>query len=158
MTVQNQTSESRELQLVRIINASPEKLFRAWTEPELLKKWFTPSPWTVSVAKTDVRAGGSSLIVMRSPDGIEYPNQGVYLEIVKNERIFFTDAYTQAWVPSEKPFLTAIITFEAMGDKTKYTARVLHWSVADRHSHEVMGFHQGWSQATDQLSALVSSL
>lgn len=148
----------RELVLTRTINAPPEKLFRAWTEPELIKQWFVPRPWTVSSAETDVRPGGSSLIVMRSPEGNEFPNPGIYLEVVPNEKLVSTDAYTSAWVPSEKPFMTLILTFEDQGGKTKYTARVRHWTVADREQHEQMGFHEGWGQCTDQLEELVAKL
>lgn len=144
--------------LTRIIDAPPEKLFRAWTEPALIVQWFTPSPWTTVHAETDLRPGGSSLVVMRSPDGQEFPNRGVYLEVVKNEKLVFTDAYTAAWEPSDKPFMTAIISFEALGDKTRYTARVRHWTVADREAHEQMGFHEGWGKATDQLAEFVATL
>jgi len=148
----------RELVLTRIIDAPPEKVFRAWTEPELLKQWFAPLPWTTPVAETDVRPGGASLIVMRGPDGKEFPNRGVYLEVVKNQRLVVTDAYTKAWEPSEKPFMTVILTFENEGGKTRYTALVRHWTVADREAHEKMGFHQGWGMCTDQLAALVAKL
>jgi uncharacterized protein YndB with AHSA1/START domain len=151
-------SSDRELTLVRVINAPREKLYRAWTEPELLKQWFTPRPWTVSLAQTDVRAGGSNLIVMRSPEGEEYPNRGVYLEVVPNQRLVLTDAYTEAWLPSEKPFMTAILTFDDVDGSTRYTARVRHWTVADREAHERMGFHDGWAKATDQLAELVAVL
>ncbi|HEU4621700.1 MAG TPA: SRPBCC family protein [Burkholderiaceae bacterium] len=154
----NQDNHHHELSLVRTINASPDKVFRAWTEPELLMQWFTPKPWTVASAELDVRPGGTQLVVMRSPEGREFPNRGVYLDVVKNERIVFTDAYTSAWVPSEKAFFTAVITFEDDAGKTKYTARVLHWNEADRLTHENMGFHQGWSMATDQLEELVARL
>lgn len=148
----------RELILERIIDAPPEKLFRAWTEPELLKIWFTPRPWTVASAALDVRAGGTNVIVMRSPEGQDFPNRGVYLEVVENERIVFTDAFTEAWVPSDKAFMTATIMFEPVDGKTKYTARVEHWNSEDRQNHEDMGFHQGWSKATDQLEELVASI
>ena len=149
------SSTDRDLVLTRIINAPPEKVFRAWTESELLKQWFAPLPYTTPVAETDVRPGGSSLIVMRDPDGNDFPSKGVYLEVVKNERLVFTDAYTTAWEPSEKPFMTVILTFENEGGNTKYTARVRHWTVADRDTHEEMGFHEGWGQCADQLAALV---
>lgn len=151
-------SSDRELMLTRIINAPREKLYAAWTEPELIKQWFTPRPWTTPVVETDLRPGGASYILMRGPDGTEFPNRGVYLEVVPNEKIVFTDAYTEAWVPSEKPFMTGTITFEDVGDgKTRYTARVCHWTAADREAHEKMGFHKGWGQATDQLEALVAA-
>ena len=144
----------RELVLTRLIDAPREKLFRAWTDPELIKQWFTPPPYVTTVAVLDVRPGGSSFIVMRGPDGTEIPNPGVYLEVVANERLVLTDAYTKAWVPSEKPFMTAVLTFEDEDGKTRYTARVLHWSAADREAHEKMGFHEGWGIATNQLAAL----
>ena len=152
------SAEGRDLILQRTINAPTEKVFRAWTEPELLKQWFTPAPWTTPTVETDVRAGGSNLIVMRSPEGNEFPNRGVYLEVVKNQRLVFTDAYQQAWVPSEKPFMTVILTFEEAEGKTNYTARVQHWSEADREAHEKMGFHEGWTLCAEQLAALVERL
>jgi len=148
----------RDLVLARIIDAPPEKLFRAWTEPELLKQWFAPLPYTTPVAELDVRPGGAILVVMRGPDGIDMPNRGVYLEVVKNKRLVSTDAYTRAWEPSPKPFMTLILTFERQGTKTKYTARVRHWTVADREAHEKMGFHEGWGICADQLAALVAKL
>src|SRR3954447_11159940 len=61
---------------------------------------------------------------MRAPQGTEFPNRGVYLEVVENERLVFTDAYTTAWEPSGKPFMTVLLTFEDEGGKTRYTARV----------------------------------
>ena len=148
---------NRELVLTRLINAPREKLFRAWTESELLKQWFAPKPYTTPIVKLDLRPGGANFILMRGPDGNEIPNQGIYLEIVKNERIVFTDAYIKAWEPSAKPFMTAIITFADEEGKTRYTARILHWTVNDREQHEKMGFHQGWEQITDQLAALVAT-
>jgi uncharacterized protein YndB with AHSA1/START domain len=95
------------------------------------------------------------LVAMRGPDGNEFAHRGVYLEVVKNERFVFTDAFTTAWEPSEKPFMAVELTFEDAGGKTKYTARVHHWSVADREAHEKMGFHQGWRICTERLAALV---
>jgi uncharacterized protein YndB with AHSA1/START domain len=147
--------DGRALTLTRVIDAPPEKVFRAWTEPELMKPWFAPKPWTTPKIEADVRPGGSNLIVMASPEGQEFPNRGVYLEVVENQRLVFTDAYTSAWQPSDKPFMTVILTFEDLGGKTRYTARVEHWTDADREAHEKMGFHEGWAQCTEQLAALV---
>ena len=151
-------SSDRELVLTRLINAPREKLYRAWTEPALLKQWFAPLPYTTPVVQTDVRVGGASLVVMRGPDGSDLPCPGVYLEVVPNERLVFTDAYVRAWEPSEKPFMTVILTFENENGQTRYTARVRHWTVADRETHEKMGFHQGWGQCADQLAALVEKI
>jgi len=150
---------NHELVLTRVIDAPREKLFRAWTEPGLLKQWFAPKPYTTPVVETDPRSGGASFIVMRGPDGQDMPLHGVYLEVVKNERIVFTDAYKKAWEPSQKPFFTGIITFEDLGDgKTRYTARARHWTAADREAHEKMGFHEGWGICTDQLAALAKRI
>ena len=151
-------TDGRDLILTRIIDASREKVFRAWTEPSLLKQWFAPAPFTTPTVETDVKPGGTSLIVMKGPDGKEFPNRGVYLEVVKNERLVFTDAFSKAWDPSDKPFMTVELTFGDLGGKTQYTARVRHWSVADRETHEKMGFHQGWPMCTEQLAALVLTL
>jgi uncharacterized protein YndB with AHSA1/START domain len=155
---QTAANSDRDLVLTRIIDAPPEKLYRAWTDPTLLKQWFAPRPYTTPVAELDVRHGGAAYIVMRSPDGQDLPNRGVYLEVVENERLVSTDAYTDAWKPSEKPFMTLILTFEDLGGKTRYTARVRHWTAEDRETHEKMGFHEGWGICADQLAALVAKL
>lgn len=155
MTTHADTDADRDLVLTRHIAAPRAALFRAWTDPELLKRWFAPLPYTTPVAELDVRPGGANRIVMRDPDGNDLPNRGVYLEVVENERLVVTDAYTEAWVPSEKPFMTLTLTFAEEGQGTRYTARVRHWTVADREAHAAMGFHEGWGRCTDQLEALV---
>ena len=152
-------SNDRDLVITRDIAASPDKLYRCWTEPELMKQWFAPKPWTTTHVETDVRPGGANLMVMRGPDGQEFPNPGVYLEVVPNERIVATDAYTSAWEPSAKPFMTLILTFEDLGGgRTRYTARARHWNAGDPAAHEKMGFHEGWGQCTDQLAELAATL
>jgi uncharacterized protein YndB with AHSA1/START domain len=148
----------RELVLSRLLDAPRDKLFRCWTEPALMVQWFTPPPWKLAHAETDLRAGGASLHVMQGPDGQEMTNRGVYLEVIPNEKLVFTDAYVRAWEPSEKPFFTGILTFEDEGGQTRYIARARHWTVQDCQAHEAMGFHQGWGIATDQLEALAKTL
>jgi uncharacterized protein YndB with AHSA1/START domain len=145
---------NREVVLTRLINAPPENVYRAWTEPELLKKWFVPSPLMIAHVELDVRPGGNNVVVMRMPNGEEIPNRGVYLEVVKDKKLVFTDAFTSAWEPSGKPFMTVIVTFENEDGQTRYTVRVRHWSIEDRAAHERMGFYTGW----DQLAAVASTL
>lgn len=147
-----------ELTLTRLIDAPREALFRCWTDPELLKQWFVPKPWTIAKAEVDLRTGGKNLIVMADPEGNEYPNAGVYLEVVPNERIVTTDAYTEAWLPSEKPFMTAIVEFKDEGGQTRYTATARHWTEEDKKRHEEMGFHEGWGQCADQLAELAKRI
>jgi uncharacterized protein YndB with AHSA1/START domain len=152
-------NNNRDLVITRDIPVAREKLYRCWTEPALMTRWFAPKPWQATFAETDVRVGGSSNVVMRGPDGQEFPNPGVYLEVVPNERIVATDAYVRAWEPSAKPFMTLILTFEDLGNgSTRYTARARHWSVEDREAHEKMGFHAGWGLCTDQLGELAATL
>jgi uncharacterized protein YndB with AHSA1/START domain len=147
-----------DLSVTRFIAAPRSLIWRAWTEPELLKRWFTPRPWTTPVVELDVRPGGSSRIVMRGPDGEEHDNLGVYLEVVKDQRLVFTDAFTGAWIPSAKPFMTGVVTLADEAGGTRYTAMARHWNAEDKTMHEQMGFHVGWNAATDQLEALVAEL
>lgn len=153
------THAAHELVLTRDIDQPADKLFRCWTTPELLPKWFCPPPWRVSRAVMDVRTGGDSLITMEGPNGEVVENPGVYLEVVENRKIVFTDAFTRAWVPSEKPFMVGIVTFEDLGEgRTRYTAIARHWNAEDKATHEQMGFHEGWGVAADQLTALAATL
>jgi uncharacterized protein YndB with AHSA1/START domain len=149
-----------ELVLTRLIDAPREKLYRCWTEPALIRQWFAPAPYTTPVAEVDVRVGGANHIVMQGPDGQEIPCPGTYLEVVPNRKLVFTDAYTGDWMPKTdgKPFMTAIITFDDEDGKTRYTARVRHWSAEDKKAHEDMGFHPGWGLCTDQLAALAAKI
>jgi uncharacterized protein YndB with AHSA1/START domain len=152
-------SEDRDLVLERIIDAPAQALYRCWTSPELMPEWFCPKPWFVSDVRLDVRAGGQNVMVMNGPGGERIPQAGVYLEVVPNQKLVFTDAFTEAWKPSEKPFMVATITFEDLpGGKTRYRAVARHWTVEDRDTHEKMGFHEGWGIATDQLTALAKTL
>lgn len=147
-----------ELAICRLIDAPPEKVFRAWTDPNLVKQWNVPKPWTISKCEMDVRPGGTSLMVMKSPEGQEMPCPGVFLEVIPNKKIVFTDAFTKAWEPSAKPFFVGVITLEDEGGKTKYTARAKHWTKEDRDAHEKMGFHDGWAICTDQMEEMLKKL
>lgn len=160
MTEPSQTAAAaeHELLITRLMDVAKEKLFRCWTEPALLKQWFAPKPYSVSHVESDLRAGGASTIVMRAPDGHEFPNPGVYLEIVPNRKLVFTDAFGAGWVPAGQPFMVAQITFDDENGKTRYTARAWHWNAEAKAKHEEMGFHKGWSTCADQLEALAKTL
>lgn len=150
-------STQHELSLTRLIDAPRKKVFRAWTEPDLLAQWWGPNGMTTPLCEMQLWVGGLFRTVMRAPDGTEYPNQGVFLEIVAPERIVFTDAFGPGWVPSNKAFMTVVVTFEEVQGKTQYTARALHWNAADCLAHEEMGFHRGWGESLDRLVALVTT-
>ena len=152
-------TDDRTLTMVREFEAPPAAVFRAWTDPALIPLWFAPAPVTTPVAEVDLRVGGSNYIVMRLPDGTEMPSRGVYLEVDPGKRLVVTDAYTTAWVPSEKPFITIIIDLEEIAPgRTRATYTVRHWSAEDRKMHEEMGFETGWGQCADQLQALLKTL
>ncbi|MBU1307255.1 MAG: SRPBCC domain-containing protein, partial [Alphaproteobacteria bacterium] len=79
--------DDRELVIDRYIDAPRELVWRCWTDPEQLVKWFTPAPWKTKSASMDVRAGGASMVVMESPEGEEFPNPGIYLEVIPGEKL-----------------------------------------------------------------------
>jgi len=106
----------------------------------------------------DLRPGGVFRSVMRSPEGAEFPNIGCCLEVVENRRLTFTDALGPGFRPTEKPFFTAIVTMEPEGTGTRYVARAIHGTAADRKKHEEMGFHEGWGKALDQLVEVAGEL
>jgi len=153
-------SNGNELVLERILNAPREKVYRCWTEPELVKKWFAPKPWTTPKVEMDVRAGGASNVTMCSPEGQEFPNPGLYLEVVPGRKLVFTDAFNAGWEPKDGvPFFVGEVTFEDAGPgKTKYTAKARHWTKEAREQHEKMGFHQGWGICASQLEELAQTI
>lgn len=153
------TEPQHVLTLQRVIDAPADKLWRCWTEPDLLNQWFCPKPWTVTDSRVDLRPGGESYNVMNGPDGERFENTGVYLEVVPGEKLVFTDAFLPGWVPSGRPFMVGEVVFEDLGDgRTSYTARAMHWSAETMKEHEAMGFHEGWGKAADQLEELAKTL
>lgn len=155
MSTRTTNPSDLELVLTRTIDAPRERVFKVWTSQ--LPHWWGPHGMTTPVCEMELRPGGKFRTVMRAPDGTEYQTKGIFLEVTENERIVFTDAYDAGWQPSPDIFFTAIVTFEALSSaSTKYTARALHWTVANREKHEKMGFHQGWCESLDRLVTLVS--
>jgi uncharacterized protein YndB with AHSA1/START domain len=151
----NPHDPERDLVLERVVDVPRSLVWQAWTRPELLKRWFSPAPWQTVDCEVDLRPGGIFRTVMRSPEGEDHDNAGCYLEVVENERLVFTDALAPGYRPAENPFFTAIITLEDHRGGTRYTARALHKSPAERKSHEEMGFADGWGRCLDQLVALM---
>ena len=148
-----------DLTLERIIDAAPEKVFRAYTDPAILAQWFAPKPWRITDAVIEPRPGGRFNFVMHGPDGERFPNSGVFLEVIENRRLISTDAFTPDWKPSGQPFMVARIDMEPTADgRTKYTATARHRNAETMKQHEQMGFHEGWGTVSDQLAELVKTL
>lgn len=145
-----------DLVLERVVPVPPERVWRAWTEPERLKQWFCPRPWRTTDCEIELQPGGLFRTVMTSPDGHEMPaNSGCFLEVVPNERLVWTGALGPGFRPNsfgdDVPVFTAIIQLEPVDGGTKYTAIAMHREPAGARKHEAMGFHQGWGKALEQL-------
>ena len=126
-----------ELDLVfeRTLDIPREKIWDAWTKPELILEWFTPAPWKTVDCEIDLKPGGTFRTVMQSEEGQSFDHLGTYLEVVKNERLVWTDTLGPGYRPGKEPFITAIITLETHGKGTKYRAVVLHKDIETRKKH-----------------------
>jgi uncharacterized protein YndB with AHSA1/START domain len=151
-----------DLHFERTVDLPKEKIWQAWTQPELLMQWFTPSPWKTIACEIDLRPGGIFSTLMQSPEGQEYPNLGCYLEIIPNHRLVWTNAFAPGFRPAktdESMFaFTAIINLEDCPQGTHYSASVLHKNTDNCHRHSSMGFHEGWGAALSQLTALMKKI
>lgn len=161
-----QPDPKRDLVLTRSVDVTREEVWAAWTTPALLKPWFCPRPWQTVECDIDLRPGGTFRTVMQGPNGERVDNIGTYLEVIENERLIWTNALLPGFRPAvaSTPVdasldfkFTAVITLEAQGNATRYTAMVLHNDEESRKKHEAMGFHQGWSMALDQLVTMVKA-
>jgi uncharacterized protein YndB with AHSA1/START domain len=147
-----------DLVLTREVNAPRELLYECWTTPEHLVHWFVPKPHRVTACELDVRVGGACNTTF-DVDGTIMENRGVYLEVVPNEKLVFTDTYTEGWKPAPEPFMTAILTFEDAGPgRTRYTAVARHRNADTAEQHKAMGFYEGWSTVVDQLEEYAQGL
>lgn len=172
MTTANPTTFNNKLDLTfeRIVDVPPHLVWRAWTEPELMKQWFCPQPWKTIDAEVDVRPGGIFRTTMQSPEGQAFPNTGCYLESVKNERIVWTNAMLPGFRPAlpnvpchdegQTEFMfTAMIEMSPHDvngtNGTRYRATVIHADEAGCKKHADMGFEAGWGACLDQLVAMV---
>jgi uncharacterized protein YndB with AHSA1/START domain len=173
MAEQSETgAATREFILTRLFDAPRELVYKAWTDPKQMSQWWGPHGFTNPVCEVDLRVGGAYRIVMRGPDGVDYPVKGVYREIVSPERLVITDDCSEhpaEWQesilkdlpPSEvKQSLEAIntVTFEEQGGKTLLTIRTLFHSAAVRDAMVKMEMSEGWGQSLERLEALLKTV
>lgn len=148
--------QNLDLVLERVVDVPPDLVWKAWTEPEHLKRWFCPRPWFVAECEIDLRPGGIFRTVLRGPEGDSVTNHGCYLEVVERERLVWTLALEEEFRPTTAnthvPVFTAVITFEPAGNGgTRYRAVAMHKDAEGRDMHDKMGFSEGWGIALDQL-------
>jgi uncharacterized protein YndB with AHSA1/START domain len=124
-----------ELILERVVPVPPAAVWRAWTEPELLMRWFCPAPWRTEQAHIDLRPGGRFSSVLVGPEGERFANEGCFLEVDAPHRLVWTTALGPGYAPiaitGEFAF-TCTLTFEAVEGGTRYTARAVHADGARR--------------------------
>jgi len=140
----------------REIALSKALVWKAWTTPELLIKWFCPAPWHVEACDIDLRPGGLFRTVFAGPDGQRMENLGCYLSVKHEQELIFTDALGSDFRPSGTSFSTVILRLSEHAGVTHYDVRVLHKNEEDRIQHEEMGFESGWNQCLDQLIQVMS--
>jgi uncharacterized protein YndB with AHSA1/START domain len=141
----------RVLVIERIFDAPRSLVFKAWTEPQHLVRWYGPRGFTTPSYNMDLRPGGVWRACMLSPEGREYWVHGVFREIVEPERLVFTYAHesgheNEVGTPGHETVVT--VTFAADGDKTRLTLhQAIFESFAARDAHR-----GGWSGALDCLA------
>ena len=160
-------TEKLDLVLERTIDAPVDLVWKAYTNPEHLKRWFAPRPYEITECELDLKPGGIFRIRMQGPDGFDtgHGNAGCVLEVVEGNKLTWTSALGPGYRPAEmgegcESFpMTAIITFADAGNgKTAYKAVALHKDAKDRDMHEQMGFQDGWGTTAKQLEELAKSL
>lgn len=123
-------SADREIVVSRIFDAPRELVWEAWTDPRHVVHWWGPDGFTTTIEKMDVRPGGTWELVMHGPDGTDYPNRSLFTEVVKPERICFMHGGSRKGDPATQ--FEATWTFEALGDKTRLSIRMVFPSAAER--------------------------
>jgi len=152
-------SVEQELIITRIFDAPRELVWKAWTDPERVKRWWGPKNFTAPVSKIDLRVGGTCLNCMRSPEGKDYWSTGVYREIVPLKRLVCTDSFADEKgnvVPASHygmegdwPLeLLITVTFEETGGKTTMTLR--HEGIPAGQMSELT--EAGWNESFDKLA------
>ena len=150
--------EKRDLVLSKDLAATPAQIWAAWSSPELLATWWAPVPFKTEVQKMELVTGGAFDTAMSGPNGEHFAGRGLFLEVVPQQRIVFTDTLEEGYRPGKEPFMTAIITLEPLETGTRYTALVRHKDEETCKKHEEMGFFPGWGTVMDQLEQVAQGL
>ena len=155
MTSKTTTADARdrELLLVRVFDAPRALVFRAWTDAKMLGQWWGPKGFTCPVCEADARPGGKWRIVMKGPDGGEYPHGGEYIEVVPPEKLVMTNALDGDFHPFGESIWT--VTFDEVDGRTTVLTRVLCKTRKDRDAMVETGFNQGYGMSLDRLDDIL---
>ena len=160
-------TDQTDLVLERTLDAPVSLVWKAYTDPEHLKRWFAPKPYEITECELDLRPGGIFRIRMTGPDNFDtgHGTAGCVLEVVEREKLTWTSALGPGYRPNQlgegcESFpMTAVVTFADAGNgKTHYRAVALHKDETDRDTHEKMGFHDGWGTVSRQLEEFAKTL
>lgn len=133
-------------------------VWECWTQPQHIPHFFVPRPHKVTSCDIGLRVGGRFNTTF-DVDGTIMENKGVWLELVKDEKLVFTDTYTEDWKPKPDPFMTAILLLADTADgRTEYTAIARHRTSETAEQHKQMGFYEGWGTVVDQLEEYAKGL
>ena len=142
----------RQLVVTRIIDAPRRLVFKAWTEPDRVARWWGPHGFTTTFCDMDIRPGGKFRFCMRSPTGTNHCKRGVYQEVIEPERIVFTFAWENAAGQPGHELLTTV-TFAEHGTKTKLT---LHQAVFET-AEGCEAHRQGWTSCLERFAAYIAT-
>ncbi|HLJ83041.1 MAG TPA: SRPBCC domain-containing protein [Candidatus Eremiobacteraceae bacterium] len=153
MAVPNSSIE--EVVVERTFDASRERVFKAWTDPKLVQRWWGPHDFTNPVCEIDARPGGAIRVHMQGPDGTIYPMTGIYKEVVEPERIVFT---TTPLDDKGKPLFEVLttVTFVERAGKTHVSVHNRVLSATAGADMYLQGMEAGWSQSLDRLGEVVT--
>lgn len=149
-----------DLVLERELDVPVREVWRCWTEPERLKPWFCPRPWTTPECEIDLRPGGIFRTVLRGPGGEEHGGSGCFLAVLPERLLVWTGALGPGFRPNKAPagvpLFTARIEMQSRGAaRTHYRVIAIHADAEGAKAHAAMGFQQGWGAALDQMVALI---
>lgn len=147
-----------DLEINRWLRATPAQLWRAWSDPDLMKQWWVPKPVEIVEIIHDFRPGGRFCTSMRLPDGTEMTYDGCFLEVEHERMITMTECLTAGYRPTGSSFMTARVTMTPEGAGTAYRAHAMHAKAEDRDTHEKMGFFDGWGTVIRQLEEIAVTL
>lgn len=149
----------REIVVTRVFNAPRALVFKAWSTPEYLARWWGPHGWTLPVSKMEFRPGGKWHYCIKGPGGEESWGLTVYHEIVEPERIVYTDHFADAeGTPAEgMPEAQITVLFAEHEGKTTLTSTALYKTQEDRDAVLKMGIEEGISESLDRLETFLAS-